>query len=327
VTDSVDPIAYVVFAIVIAGAIVITFVRAWRQGRKIRAQREQASAGAQESLAEHHRPRWSANAASFGSRPEHWAIAIGAPFALCRGADQDVLRFRSAREEREILAEAWGITDRASMLMSLYDLLTSGHRDRFGEEIALWGSLSDADAREDEADLREGAKHSEEGAEYLWRFRRVRANDRGIASVDFLAWDFVRFAMLVRAGATTGYLSDAEATDALLMIVPEIREHYGSWRELGESFRLGRWYWNSQGRAAEASTDQHDISRQKALMSQESPGSRLPWDADVPPSRMLLASALAADTGLRAWDPDEFPGSGWAKRLNDEIWRIRAGER
>lgn len=325
--DTTDPMLYVILAVVIAGAIAVVVVRGWLQGRKIRAQRERSAADSTESLAEHHRPRWSPNAATFGSRPEHWAIAVGAPFALCRGADQDVLTFRDANEEREILAEAWGITDRPSMLLALYDLLTSGHRERFSEEVDLWGTLSDADARADEAELREGAKHSDEGAEYLWRFRRVRANDRGIASADFLAWDFVRFAMLVRSGATTGYLSEAEAVDLLIMIVPELREHYGSWQELGESFRIGRWYWNSQGGAGEASTDQHDISRQESLMSAASPWARLPWNTEVPPSRMLFASALASDTELRAWAPEEFPGSGWAKRLNDEIWRIRADER
>jgi len=327
VDDATNPMIYVVLAVFIVGGVAIAVVRGVREGRRIRAQRDQTAANTTESLAEHHRPRWSRKAAPFGSRPEHWAIALGAPFALCRGADQDVLRFRDAAEERRILAEAWGVTDRASMLIGLYDLLTSGHRDRFGAEIAGWGALGDADARAEEAELREGAKHSDEGAEDLWRFRRVRANDRGIRSVGFLAWDLVRFAMLVRAGATTGYLSDAEATDFLMMIVPDIREHYGSWRELGESFRLGRWYWNSQGGAGEASTDQHDLSRQEALMSEDSPWARLPWNADVPPSRMLFASALAAGTQLRAWEPDEFPGSGWAKRLNDKVWRVRESQR
>ena len=322
--DPIDPMIYVVLAILIAVAIVVAVVWSRRGGRTTAAP---APADSPESLAEHHRPRWSPDAASFGSRPEHWAIAVGAPFALCRGADQDVLRFRDADEEREILAEAWGVTDRASMLIALYDLLTSGHRERFGEEVDLWGTLSDADARADEAELREGAKRSDDGAEYLWRFRRVRANDRGIRSVDFLAWDFVRFAMLVRSGATTGYLSEAEAVDLLIMIVPELREHYGSWQELGESFRIGRWYWNSQGGAGEASTDQHDLSRQEALMSAASPWARLPWNAEVPPARMLFASALASDTDLRAWTPEEFPGTGWAKRLNDEVWRIREGAR
>ncbi|GGO67194.1 hypothetical protein GCM10010910_28420 [Microbacterium nanhaiense] len=322
--DSDNPLLYIVLAILIAAAIVAAVVRARRQARRAHGQ---APADSPEALAAHHRPRWSPKAEAFGSRPEHWAIALGAPFALCRGADQDVLRFRDAAEERRILAEAWGITDRASMLIGLYDLLTSGHRDRFGAEIAGWGALDEAGARAEEAELREGAKHSDEGAEDLWRFRRVRANDRGIRSVDFLAWDLVRFAMLARAGATTGYLSDAEATDVLMMIVPDIREHYGSWRELGESFRLGRWYWNSQGGAGEASTDQHDLSRQEALMSEDSPWARLPWNADVPPSRMLLASALAAGTQLRAWEPNEFPGSGWAKRLNDKVWRVRESQR
>lgn len=318
-----SPLFYVLFAIAVAGAIVITFVRARNAGRKIRADRERAQAATNQSLTEHHTPHWSQGAASFSERPEHWAMSIAAPYALCRGSNNDELRFRDADNERAVLAEAWGVTDRASMLITLYDLLTSGHRADFGEEIAMVTALTDTEAKEYEADLAENAKHSNEGAETLWRTRRVRANDREITTVDFLAWDLVRFAMLVRAGATTGYLSDAEAADFLLMIVPEIREHYGSWDELGRSFHVGRWFWNSQGGINEAETDEHDASRQEALLSSQGPWSFLEWDAELPASRMLFASALAADTNLAAQNPDVFPGSGWAKRLNDEIWRLR----
>lgn len=330
--DSTDPTGgttWVVAAAVLAIGIIIVVFRAWRQGKRIRATREQNTAASARELAEHHRPRWSPDAASFGSRPVDWGIAVGAPFALCRGADQDRLRFRDAQEEREILAEAWGVTDRSSMLQTLYDVLLAGHRDRFSREIAVWSEMPDEEARAVEARLRAGAKHSDDTVEMLWRFRRVRANDRDIRSVDFLAWDFVRLAMLARAGATAGYLSEAEASDVLLMTAGDLRERYGSWEELGESFRIGRWYWNSQGGQNEAIMDEHDLSRQEALLSAESPWARVPWDAELPAPRMLLVDALR-DHGMRSLDPDEYSDPGepvWSRRINEALRQRELADR
>src|SRR5690606_22494019 len=215
--------------------------------------------------------------------------------------------------------EAWGVVDRMSMLDTLYDLLITGHRTRFEHEVTQWAALDDTAAAAAERSLRAHANGGGEAAERLWRFRRVRANDRGIRSVDFLAWDFVRFAMLVRAGATTGYLSNAEAVDLLLMIVPDIRAHYASWAALGESFRLGRWYWNAQGGEGEAGADQHDISRQQALMSDTSPWAQLPWNAEAPAARMLFADALHDDLGMRAPDSPRTSAPTWARRIDEAL--------
>ncbi|WP_105566763.1 DUF1266 domain-containing protein [Microbacterium halophytorum] len=321
-----EDVLWVALAAVFAIVILVTVIRG---RRRIAKARHEYQATQTQSLAEHHRIVWSADAASFGSRPVDWGIALGAPFALCRHAEQDRLRFRDAAEEREILAEAWGVIDRGSMLQTLYDLLLSGHRERFGAEIAQWGGASGAEMDSIEAGLRPIAEHSDDAAEALWRMRRVRADDRGIRSVDFLAWDYVRFAMLARSGATAGYLSQAEAADILLMPAAELREHYGSWEELGESFRLGRWYWNSQGGDGERETDAHDIHRQRTLMSAESPWARVPWGMELPEPRMLFVDAWW-DLGVRALDPEEYGDEGepdWSWRINEALRRRELAER
>lgn len=310
-----DGALWVILAAVFAVVIVAVVIRGRRTAAKAqRAAQEQA-------LADHHRIVWSAGAARFGSRPVDWGVALGAPFALCRQADQDRLPFRDAQEEREILAEAWGVTDRDSMLQALYDLLIGGHREQFDVEVARWGRMSPAQSDAAEADLRSAAEHSDDAAEALVRLRRVRADERGIRDLDFLAWDYVRVAMIARSGATVGYLSEAEAADILLMPAEELREHYGSWQELGESFRLGRWYWNAQGGEAERASDAHDIDRQRALVSDESPWARVPWGMALPEPRMLFADALW-DLGVRALDPEEYREAGepyWSRRINEAL--------
>ena len=305
--DDSHPLVIVVLCTIVVLGVVLAVVRAWLKGRKLR--REQAAAeeaaraeqerraqqaawAASDRFAEHHRPHWSPNAAQLGKDPLDWAMLLGAPFALCRGAYNDVLVFQDVDAERETLAQAWGVYSRATMLRTLYDVHQSGHRYSFTREVTSWSQLSEEQARLVEADLIELAEDSDEGAEELWRFRRVRQNDRNIRSANFLAWDYVRLAMLARGGATTGYISEAEAADILLMIAPDIRAHYSSWEELATSFHLGRWYWNSEGGAGEANLDAHDSSRQRILLGDNGPWSFLPWETDVPASRLLLADAV-----------------------------------
>ena len=305
-----DPAIVISFCTVAVIGVAIAVIRAWFKGRKDRAAQAAAQAAAPqarfgsaadesidlEKYAEHHHPHWSPNAARLGEDPVDWAMLIGAPFALCRGDFNDVLLFQDAGFERKILSEAWGVSDRASLLRSMFNLHASGHRTVYQHEIRSWSAMDQEQAQRQEQSM----KHSPEA---LWRLRRVRANDRNINAVDFLAWDYIRFAMLARSGATAGYISQAEAIDFLLMIAQDIKAHYSSWAELGEHFHAGRWYWNSQGGEGEADLLAHDISRQHVLLGDNGPWSFLAWNIDTPPSRLLFADAVF-EAGVRTV---EFP--------------------
>lgn len=286
------------------------------KGRRIKAEKERAATASDADLARHHTPRWSVDFRSFQAEPRHWGLAIAAPFALCAGEDWDRLRHRDVDEVRTGLTEAWGVYSRETMLSTLYDMLTAGHRTRFGAEVTDWAAMGAQQAEAFEQSMRKAAAARDDAAERLWSFRRVRANDRGLRSVDFTAWDLVRCAMLARAGATAGYLSDAEAEDALLLIAEGVRRRYRSWAELGESFVVGRWFWNAQGGEAEKQMDRHDLSRQQALLAANGPWRFVPWGMELPASRMLFADAFAEFGSVRL---NEKVAEPWAARLNERL--------
>ena len=64
------------------------------------------------------------------------------------------------------------------------------------------------------ARLNEVADEQTDAWEERWRIHRFLNNDRGINDVDFGAWDFIRAAMLIRAGAALGFITDEEAWDS-----------------------------------------------------------------------------------------------------------------
>lgn len=308
-----DPVTIMALtAIVVLGVVIIVWSR--------RRQKKRAVARDDEALALHHARRWAGDYHRFVPEPRHWGLALAAPYALCHEENWDELRHQDVQKVREVVADSWGIQGRLTMLWVLYGLLVGGHRRDFGVEIATWSAMSARDARRFEKKLRSGVASDSATAERLWRFRRVRANDRDIRRADFLAWDFVRAAMLARAGATAGYLSDAEAQDFHVMLAADLRRHYRSWEELGESFHLGRWYWNSQDGEGEASTDRHDSDRQSALLAEDGPWRAVPWDLAVPRPRMLFADALSVEAPKWATDvEDETAMSEWHRRLAAEV--------
>lgn len=271
-------------------------------------------------LFDHHRVQWSSDPATFQPTPEHWAVAVPAPFALCFGTPWDVVRYNDPDSAREVLAGAWGVNSRAGLIRQLMSLLFTGHRWSFEQEVRDWSTLSPAAAAAEETELREDAVHGGDAAERLWRFRRVQANDRGIRTIDFAAWDLIRAGMLARAGAAAGYFSDAEAADFLAMIAPEIRARYGSWQDLGTQFHTGRWYWNSEGGEGERKLLAHDATRQDALLSANGPWARIPWDLPLPATRHLFVDVLW-DEGLVVPIPEDqrFRVGVWQQRVDDVL--------
>ncbi|MGO1544599.1 MAG: DUF1266 domain-containing protein [Gulosibacter sp.] len=235
---------------------------------------------------------WVGDPSTFQARSEHWDLALTIPFAGRHGVPWDDYPGYNPEEHAVILVDWWGVHDRSSLLDQLFWLFGGGHRREFDEErIAVL--TNDAVALDEwEATLRRQAPISESAAETLWRVQRFRANDRNCMNVDFLAWDFFRFAMLTRIGVGLGYLTTEEGLDFLRLIGEPMRTTYSSWADAGEHFRIGRWMWYSVGGEKERATDVQDVARQQQLIASDSPWSFVPWNMALEHDRGLFAKAL-----------------------------------
>lgn len=281
-------------------------VIAWSVARVRRARKQSGVTWTRiEDYAEHHRVVWSADPKTFTPAARHWPLAVAAVFGICTGDPWDELRFRNLANPRTGLEEAWGIRSRPQLLSRLHWILREGHRFAFQAEVRLWSEMDEASAARLLAQL--GRPRSDGQKEELWRLRQVRANARGIREVNFDAWDFVRAAMLIRAGLSLGWLSDAEATDTLNLVSAELRHTYTGWEELGDHFLRAHWYWNGNSGLESQQEDAHDASRQAALLDpQLGPWSHVPWDSPIPDSRVQIVDAMV-DEDLLVDVPDGSP--------------------
>ena len=153
---------------------------------------------------------------------------------------------------------------------------------------------------------------------------RSQANDRGLQSLEFAAWDFIRAANLTRAGASAGWLSKDEAFDTLAAINRALQSYYSSWDETWEAFRTTRWLWAAEGQAREAANDLHDRNRGEFLLGNNGMWTAVPWDAPYPAPRFLLLDALGEIGALRLLSSANWEdASAWEKDLDTQA-RTRA---
>ena len=238
--------------------------------------------------AERTRAVWACDPSMFTPRPEHWPLAVAAPFSIENRAAWDRLELTKLDGPRRGLADAWSIRSRPELLGQLHALLREGHRVGFADEVTTWSVHDPATI--------DGHDHDTE--ELRWRAQQVKNNARGIRSVRFEAWDLVRAAMLIRAGLSLGWLTRDEALDTLFLLSPTLHRTYAGWPDLGRHFFTARWYWFSQDGAPMIDEDNYDAGRMRSLTDPVTgPWSHVPWDVTLPPSRLLLVDALI-DEGL-----------------------------
>ena len=174
------------------------------------------------------------------------------------------------------------------------------------------------------ARLNEVADEQTDAWEERWRIHRFLNNDRGINDVDFGAWDFIRAAMLIRAGAALGFITDEEAWDTLAIINHALHMSYSSWDEAWDAFRLTRWLWAAKGQAQEAENDLHDRNRGEFLIGKNGLWTAIPWDLPSPTSRFLLLDVLATEGGLHLLSPSGWEDASAWEREFDTQTRTRA---
>jgi hypothetical protein len=216
-----------------------------------------------------------------------------------------------------MLSRDWGIEDRNGLLSQVYDLLREGHREDF--ENLRRKCTDPAWVSSTLARLDKKADEDTYAWEKRWRIHRLLNNDRRIQSVDFAAWDFLRAAMLTRAGAVLGMLSADEAWDTLAVINHALQLSYSSWDEVWDAFRTTRWFWAAEGQAQEAANDLHDRNRGEFLVGKNGLWTAIPWDAPYPAPRFLILDALAPRNQLRTLSRQRRERSSrWELEIDDQ---------
>ena len=249
--------------------------------------------------------------------PHARLLAPAIPYALCHENPVDTLELTDRTATRNMLAWHWSIRDRRRLITQLYALLRDGHRKDY--EFLRRNCADRAWAESMIDTLNETAADSTDDWEDCWRICRFLNNDRDIWTLDFAAWDFIRAAMLTRAGAGLGWLSEEEAWDTLALINRALQSCYSSWEEAWEAFRTTRWLWAAEGEAQGATDDLHDRIRGNILLGKAGLWTAIPWDAPYPAPRFLVREWVASEGALP--DPDvcsfsvELP-TAWEKELD-----------
>ena len=249
-----------------------------------------------DKLNEHHTPILSGSRKELATSTPARLLAPSTPYALCHGNPVDSLSLSDPDATTQMLSRDWGISDRNGLLSQVYDLLREGHREDF--ENLRRKCTDPAWVSSTLARLDKKADEDTYAWEKRWRIHRLLNNDRRIQSIDFAAWDFLRAAMLTRAGAVLGMLSADEA-----------------W----EAFRTTRWFWAAEGQAQEAANDLHDRNRGEFLVGKNGLWTAIPWDAPYPEPRFLILDALAPRNQLRTLSRQRRERSSrWELEIDDQ---------
>ena len=268
-------------------------------------------------LNEHHTPKLRGSRKALATDARARLLAPSFPYALCHGNPVDALAVTEPGSTKDMLARDWGITSRSDLLHQLYWLLREGHRKDFGRTREQCNNPSWVKNRL--ARLDEIADKQTDAWEERWRIHRFLNNDRSINDVDFGAWDFIRAAMLTRAGAGLGWLSEDEAWDTLAVINHALQLSYSSWDEAWDAFRTTRWFWAAEGQAQEATNDLHDRHRGEILIGKNGLWTSIPWNAPYPAPRFLILDALAPTKQLSTLSRQKRERSSrWELELDDQ---------
>ena len=268
-------------------------------------------------LNEHHTPILSGSRKELATSTPARLLAPSTPYALCHGNPVDSLSLSDPDATTQMLSRDWGISDRNGLLSQVYDLLREGHREDF--ENLRRKCTDPAWVSSTLARLDKKADEDTYAWEKRWRIHRLLNNDRRIQSIDFAAWDFLRAAMLTRAGAVLGMLSADEAWDTLAVINRALQLSYSSWDEAWEAFRTTRWFWAAEGQAQEAANDLHDRNRGEFLVGKNGLWTAIPWDAPYPAPRFLILDALAPRNQLRTLSRQRRERSSrWELEIDDQ---------
>lgn len=209
--------------------------------------------------------------------PRAWVLAATALTFEVNGDRRDLLAGTPAtldaeKHQKELLVKWWGVSSRAQLLDTLHWLQFEGHRARYEALVAQVKGMKGADFMEAAAAL-------EDDPDQLHRLLFLQQHPQHLERRGMLAWDLVRYLNLCRWAYVSGYLTEAEAWDDMLPVARRLQLSYRSWRDLQDSFLLGRDFWSAS--ETERTGARFKAAYTKLFQDPQGPWAQNPWTMDL----------------------------------------------
>lgn len=207
------------------------------------------------------------------SPAQQWALATSALLTARNRERHDVLGGvepspGAAGKARQLLDEWWDTRDRAGLLRSLQWIENGGHRMQFaqlGRELTAHPS-AEVEALQTDPRIADDVRRKIAVV--------VREYDR-LGAKGLLGWDYARYVSLCRWGYVAGYLSEDEAWLRIMKAARLLQQTFGSWRELGQNYLIGRAFWSPI--ETDRNGQLYEATFQRLVSEPQSPWVRLPW--------------------------------------------------
>ena len=178
---------------------------------------------------------------------------------------------RSQAEKRVILADSWGIHNRADLLATLASLKAEGHRANFEAVGRLVARLDQA--------TYERLLAAEEDPEASSKMEIARTYYPLLGAKSLYGWDYSRAICLCRWAYVAGYISEQEAWDAIMPLARVLQGTFDSWEDLGRNYLIGRQFWSHKETMKDGWLCEDAV--QRLLDMRDSPWNQYPWDLDL----------------------------------------------
>jgi hypothetical protein len=172
---------------------------------------------------------------------------------------------------RMILRGSWNVKNPEQLVQTLQWLSEEGHRAEYETmycAISHAWPISDALQLRNEEDVKSMKAAERKGLKR--QFDCIVKYRTQYSSI--LAWDLCRLVAVARWGVGAAYITEDEAWKWILDAAQRLRREFGSWKELGENYLLGRNFAGFTDSIAEK-------SYQKLIKANngKSPWNRIPW--------------------------------------------------
>lgn len=180
-------------------------------------------------------------------------ILLGAVYSLQQDAYLDTLKLDIGSSKRNtILQDWWGIHGKDSAFETLDYLRDKGHRYYFPTVLEMM-KMDSADAQREL--VRSRMQNQEDAEKTISSFNNLMASidalkkegtitsEADIERVGVVGWDVGRLSFMTRLCYEAKYLTEDEAWSYLDAADRIAHEGLGSWKDLADSYVLGRYFW------------------------------------------------------------------------------------